>query len=160
VRSKCATENPAGERFCVGCGSLLPTVCPRCGAENTPSFKFCGDCGASLSAASSPSSNEASTTGSDLRVAQGTNEALEGERKTVNALFADIKGSTLGSAPACISPPGPLVQRPLYQEFFSRVLPTASNAMYCSIMSGTLQNSSYALAFTITVLYFGITYMN
>ena len=45
----------------------------------------------------------------------------------------------------------------LYQEFFSRALPIASNAMNCSIMSGTLQKSSYALAFTITVLYFGIT---
>jgi hypothetical protein len=67
VRSKCATENPAGKRFCVGCGSLLPTVCPQCGAENTPSFKFGGDCGASLSAASSPPSNEASTTGSPSR---------------------------------------------------------------------------------------------
>ena len=48
----------------------------------------------------------------------------------------------------------------LYQEFFSRALPIASNAMNCSIMSGTLQKSSYALAFTITVLYFGITYTN
>jgi hypothetical protein len=32
--------------------------------------------------------------------------------------------------------------------------------MNCSIMSGTLQKSSYALAFTITVSYFGITYTN
>ena len=96
----------------------------------------------------------------NLRVVEGTNEALEGERKTVNALFAEIKGSSVGSAPACISPPGPLVQKPLYQGFFSRALPMASNAVNCSIMSGTLQKSSYALAFTITVLYFGITYTN
>ena len=96
----------------------------------------------------------------NLRVVEGTNEPLEGERKTVNALFAEIKGSSVGSAPACISPPGPLVQKPLYQGFFSRALPMASNAVNCSIMSGTLQKSSYALAFTITMLYFGLTYTN
>jgi hypothetical protein len=37
------------------------------------------------------------------------------------------------------------------------VLPIASNAVICSIMSQSLQKSSYALAFTITILYFGIT---
>jgi double zinc ribbon protein len=47
--SKCGTENPAGKKFCGGCGGSLSIRCPKCGAENTVSFKFCGDCGASLS---------------------------------------------------------------------------------------------------------------
>ena len=93
--SKCATENPAGKKFCGGCGSVLSARCPQCGAENTPSFKFCGDCGASLSARGSLASDEGSASAlSSVHVAAVASEALDGERKTVTALFADIKGST------------------------------------------------------------------
>jgi class 3 adenylate cyclase/tetratricopeptide (TPR) repeat protein len=93
--SKCATENPAAKKFCGGCGSPFSATCPRCGAENTASFKFCGDCGASLSATSSPASSEVyATRSSGVHVTEGTGETLEGERKIVTALFADIKGST------------------------------------------------------------------
>jgi hypothetical protein len=42
----------------------------------------------------------------------------------------------------------------------SSALPIASNAVNCSIASGTFEKSSSALAFTITVLYFGITWIN
>ena len=93
--SKCATENPAGKKFCGGCGSALSAKCPQCGAENTPSFKFCGDCGASLSDGRSFASNEGSDSpSSSVHIATDASEAPEGERKTVTALFADIKGST------------------------------------------------------------------
>jgi class 3 adenylate cyclase len=93
--SKCATENPAGKKFCGGCGCALSSRCPRCGAENNTSFKFCGDCGASLSARGSLASDEGSASAlSTVHVAADASEALEGERKTVTALFADIKGST------------------------------------------------------------------
>ena len=91
--SKCATENPAGKKFCGGCGSALSAKCPRGGAENTPSFNFCGDCGASLSALGSPSAGASGFAWSDIRVAAEPSEVPEGERKTVTALFADIKGS-------------------------------------------------------------------
>jgi class 3 adenylate cyclase len=93
--SKCATENPAGKKFCGGCGSALSARCPQCGAENTLSFKFCGDCGASLSDRGSLALNDVSTSASsNIYVAAAASEAFEGERKTVTALFADIKGST------------------------------------------------------------------
>ena len=93
--SKCATENPAGKKFCGGCGSALSAKCPQCGAENTPSFKFCGDCGASLSDGRSLASNRGSASpSSSVHVATDASESPEGERKTVTALFADIKGST------------------------------------------------------------------
>ena len=92
--SKCATENPAGKKFCGGCGSALSARCPQCGAENAPSFKFCGDCGASLSARGSVAGDEASAlASSSLHVAADASEAADGEGKTVTALFADIKGS-------------------------------------------------------------------
>src|SRR5579864_3682909 len=55
--------------------------------------KFCGHCGASLVAASRPLENESSQV--PVRAADAPAvDTLEGERKTVTALFADIKGST------------------------------------------------------------------
>jgi len=92
--STCATENPAGKKFCGGCGSALSAKCPRCGAENIPSFKFCGDCGAPLSAQGSPAAGASGSASSGIQIAAEPSEVPEGERKTVTALFADIKGST------------------------------------------------------------------
>src|SRR6202163_2404146 len=68
--------------------------CHKCGAVNPDSKRFCGDCGAALSTAvdaQSPSDDSAVS----ATVLPVESEALpEGERKTVTALFADIKGST------------------------------------------------------------------
>ena len=65
--------------------------CPKCGVENPDAKRFCGDCGAALSTAPAPP-NELPP----LAAAQSAPAAQlpEGERKTVTALFADIKGST------------------------------------------------------------------
>jgi len=47
----CGHENPAGTKFCGGCGAKLeaeasaPRVC-ACGAQLAPGVKFCGECGA------------------------------------------------------------------------------------------------------------------
>jgi hypothetical protein len=87
--SKCGFENPEGMKFCGQCTNPLALICPKCHFENPPGFKFCGQCTAPLSAsevkaAASIRSGEATT----------DTEALAGERKTVSALFADIKGST------------------------------------------------------------------
>lgn len=70
--------------------------CPKCGAENREGAKFCGECAAQIAAEISKSATHQSSSPS-ARVAGGQTEAqagLEGERKTVTALFADIKGST------------------------------------------------------------------
>src|SRR5215467_10911501 len=62
--------------------------CTKCRFENPPSFKFCGQCTAPLSA------SEIKTAPS-IQIGQpaADAEALDGERKTITALFADIKGS-------------------------------------------------------------------
>ena len=68
--------------------------CPKCGAENTAPFKFCGECGTTLGVATAASTIRAEPERSAIRVnPEAAPEALDGERKTVTALFADIKGS-------------------------------------------------------------------
>src|ERR1700730_12170775 len=92
--TKCGTESTTSSMFCAGCGSpLLSSRCPKCAADNTPTSKFCEDCGTALGGVTLGSTNPAEPNRSAIRVTPPL-EALEGERKTVTALFADIKGST------------------------------------------------------------------
>jgi class 3 adenylate cyclase len=92
--SNCKTENPAGKKFCGDCGAALANLCPKCGADNPADKCFCGECGTALAAHTAAASARQSNP-SPIRVAETpAPENLEGERKTVTALFADIKGST------------------------------------------------------------------
>ena len=92
--SNCKTENPAGKKFCGDCGAALANLCPKCGADNPADKRFCGECGTALAAPTAAASARQSNP-SPIRVAETpAPETLEGERKTVTALFADIKGST------------------------------------------------------------------
>jgi class 3 adenylate cyclase/tetratricopeptide (TPR) repeat protein len=66
-------------------------VCPACKAAVNPGARFCKKCGAALpgSGAASAKTNDA-----PIRVTETpVPHTIEGERKTVTALFADIKGS-------------------------------------------------------------------
>ena len=98
--TKCGTESTTSRKFCATCGSPLSRRCPKCGAENAPTSAFCEDCGTALAdnaASAATSSRQAASTASNILVTpeQTTDaSALEGERKTITALFADIKGST------------------------------------------------------------------
>jgi hypothetical protein len=97
--TKCGTESTTSRRFCAACGSPLSSRCPKCGAENAPSSAFCEDCGTALGSAAPAAtrSSQAASTVSEIRVTQEQTDAsttIDGERKTVTALFADIKGST------------------------------------------------------------------
>jgi len=98
--SKCGTNNPPTNNFCAKCGNALVKHCVKCKAENPPTSDFCGKCGAPLINGGDAATVTSSPPGlsSGLHVAPEQNSAdagvLEGERKTVTALFADIKGST------------------------------------------------------------------
>src|SRR5689334_20536161 len=99
--SKCGTESLPGKRFCAECGSSLPIRCPNCGADTPANAKFCADCGTALAGNARPSSESAAIglpTPKEIRITpkqgDGAAHAIDGERKTVTALFADIKGST------------------------------------------------------------------
>ena len=97
--SKCATENREGRKFCGECGAPLNARCASCGAENEPAEKFCGECGVALAGkaqAVSAKPPALSATAPEIHVTPAQTDASdvpEGERKTVTALFADIKGS-------------------------------------------------------------------
>jgi class 3 adenylate cyclase len=93
----CSTENPAGAKFCSACASPFKRRCPKCAFQNPPEARFCTQCAASLEVeAGQPSKAAQRATPSDIRVAVESSEPppVNGERKTVTALFADIKGST------------------------------------------------------------------
>jgi hypothetical protein len=100
---RCGFANPEGMNFCGRCGIALSAGCPHCGFENPPGFAFCGKCGASLTS-QPPAPIPASLTPhpqppltytpphlTDKILA--SRAALEGERKQVTVLFADLKGS-------------------------------------------------------------------
>src|SRR6516164_9229878 len=89
---KCGTDNREGRKFCSNCGASLTGKCPQCGAPNEPSDRFCGECGGLLDR--SPRESPAPARPVELGEAASAAEAIEGERKTITALFADIKGST------------------------------------------------------------------
>src|SRR5499427_7791783 len=90
--AKCGTDNREGRKFCAECGEALASKCPRCGATNESREKFCGECGAALGTSQSATARKSNEP--QIRIAETSPpENLEGERKTVTALFADIKGS-------------------------------------------------------------------
>ncbi len=93
---RCQYDNPAGQRFCGECGAQLTSVCPGCKAANPPGQKFCGECGAPLSqsvTAAKFNSPESYTPKHLAEKILTSKSALEGERKQVTVLFADMKGS-------------------------------------------------------------------
>ena len=93
--ARCHARNAADARFCEDCGAKLEALCPSCGAAVTPGKKFCRSCGASLTAepAGRFASPEAYTPKHLAEKILTSRSALEGERKQVTVLFADLKGS-------------------------------------------------------------------
>jgi class 3 adenylate cyclase/tetratricopeptide (TPR) repeat protein len=93
---ECQYENPLGQKFCGQCGTRLAARCPGCGASNPPGQKFCGECGTSLTSAQTGLKFGSPETYTPKHLAEKiltSRSALEGERKQVTVLFADLKGS-------------------------------------------------------------------
>src|SRR5216683_1380464 len=89
--SSCKTENAADAAFCEQCGAKLELLCPACRTAVNPGARFCKKCGTALGEAAPARKSAAAP----VVVAEtSAPETLDGERKTVTALFADIKGST------------------------------------------------------------------
>ncbi len=87
----CRHPNPPGAKFCSSCGAKLEAPCPACGHANAPGSHFCNECGETLAP---PGAAPASYTPQHLAARILTSRsALEGERKQVTVLLADLKGS-------------------------------------------------------------------
>src|SRR5262249_36534660 len=95
----CQQENPPTAKFCSGCGGRLERICASCRHANAPGSRFCNECGQPLHIASASPPTPAfaspqSYTPKHLAEKILTSKsALEGERKQVTVLFADLKGS-------------------------------------------------------------------
>jgi class 3 adenylate cyclase/tetratricopeptide (TPR) repeat protein len=95
---KCQHENRAGAKFCEECASPLARACANCGAPLSPTAKFCSECAhpAGQAAMASPRPAAATEAHTPKHLAEKiltSKAALEGERKEVTVLFADLKGS-------------------------------------------------------------------
>jgi len=93
---RCQHENPADAKFCGECGVRLVAGCFACGAANPPENRFCGQCGASLAPTGATPKFASPQSYTPKHLAEKiltSKSSLEGERKQVTVLFADIKGS-------------------------------------------------------------------
>ena len=95
---RCQADNREGRRFCAECGASLALPCSACGFSNEPGEKFCGGCGVPLTPVPRTSEPRPSSPQSYMpkHLAEqvlASRAALEGERKQVTVLFADLKGS-------------------------------------------------------------------
>src|SRR5215470_8291258 len=99
---RCQHQNSPNSAFCDECGGRLEAACPNCGEPNRGSAKFCKTCGQVLGQATLTAPGIVSNTHSpDSYVPRhlaekilASRHILDGERKQVTVLFADIRGST------------------------------------------------------------------
>jgi len=96
---RCQHENETGAKFCEECAAPLARACAKCGRPLSSTAKFCPECAhpTGLPAAPPPvqrfDSPEAYTPKHLAEKILTSKSALEGERKQVTVLFADLKGS-------------------------------------------------------------------
>ena len=95
---KCRHENRPGAKFCEECAAPLARRCTNCGAELSPAAKFCSECAHPTGIQPVPAADrfgapDAYTPRHLAERILTSRAALEGERKQVTILFADLKGS-------------------------------------------------------------------
>jgi hypothetical protein len=99
----CQHENREGARFCAACGRSFASKCPACGSEPPLGAVFCDHCGTPLTVTTTaaappplaprPQTPQAYTPTHLAEKILTSRAALEGERKQVTVLFADLKSS-------------------------------------------------------------------
>jgi class 3 adenylate cyclase len=92
--ARCGSQSPDRAKFCLECGGAFAARCAGCGTELPPAAKFCLECGAKVVERTTPSSAPRDYTPKHLaEKILNSRSALEGERKQVTVLFADVQGS-------------------------------------------------------------------
>ena len=97
--SKCQFENPEGSNFCLDCGSKLEQSCPQCENALPTGAKFCNKCGHDLRGPkeipavdySEPQNYTPKFLADKILTPRSS---IEGERKLVTVLFADVANYT------------------------------------------------------------------
>jgi len=96
---RCRHDNEVGAKFCENCASPLGRACSKCGRPLSPVAKFCPECAhptqltghtADPPRFATPESYTPKHLAEKILMSKA---ALEGERKQVTVLFADLKGS-------------------------------------------------------------------
>ena len=96
---KCQMDNKEGVKFCIECGHKFELQCPQCGHSLPLMAKFCEECGRQLTKPketppidySKPQSYTPKFLADKIL---NTRSSVEGERKLVTVLFADVAGYT------------------------------------------------------------------
>lgn len=95
--NQCDFENPAGMKFCGGCGSALAIRCTECDFESPPGFQFCGQCGANLASAPTPASPDPpapSRPPPEATTPSTSGPDRDGERRQITVMFCDLANYT------------------------------------------------------------------
>src|SRR5262245_38846716 len=94
--ARCRAETREGRRFCRECALSLAATRALCGFANQANEMDGGGCGRALTAAPEEPKVRSPQAYIPQYLAEkilGSRSALEGERKQVTVLFADLKGS-------------------------------------------------------------------
>ena len=96
---KCSFQNPPHAKYCIECGARMELTCPMCGTVMPHPGRFCMECGASLAAAAprvafAQKGAQSYTPKFLVDKILSMRSSMEGERKLVTVLFADISNFT------------------------------------------------------------------
>lgn len=89
----CGCDSPSHAKFCAECGRALTARCGACGTELPPPAKFCLECGTKVVVGAVQPTAPRETPRHLADKILTSRAAIEGERKQVTVLFADMKGS-------------------------------------------------------------------
>ena len=95
----CQFDNVDGAKFCNACGNKLEISCSKCGKPNPLGSRFCNECGSELKEYqetasvdySKPQSYTPKFLADKILISRSL---IEGERKLVTVLFADVANYT------------------------------------------------------------------
>ena len=96
---ECQFDNRKGAKFCKECGNEMELTCPKCESVAEPGSKFCDECGHDLTVVtgappidySEPQSYTPKFIADKILTSRSS---IEGERKLVSVLFADVADYT------------------------------------------------------------------
>jgi class 3 adenylate cyclase len=91
---RCDREYAENQAFCGGCGEPLRSICASCAHRNPADHEYCSECGEHLGRPLPARRGRSVYTPAHLTDGiLTTRSAVEGERKDVTVLFADVHGS-------------------------------------------------------------------